>query len=435
MKTDIITSQKLHQTSKKMEVVMKRSKTARIALIGCGSRGEGYPYTLKRLGFNYQLVALADPDEDATQKVLSLYGNPESRIFKTGEELLKECSKNLDAVIIASPNHVHLVPAVTAIRKGIKLLIEKPVATTLNDLRDLWNAWNEFRTPNVIAFVLRYTNFYQTIFSLIKSGKIGQILSLEAAEIMSDRLSMLFTRGKWRPNSGESGGLLLEKCCHDIDIINWLADSRARRISSFANRTFLLPRSGTGSNCRQCALEPECRFSQNKILQSFKADTPAEHFDLYAAKSSDDRCAYIEHPYPDHQTVNIEYENGILCNFTVVQAQPRNQRTIHIFGSEARLWGALEENRIVVYHREGPNDERPEEIIVDTDGSGHGGGDSILNNDFINMLKGTDNATRPGLKEGIDSAIMCLAADRSWKTGNIIDMNPLFNEVFGSDSA
>ncbi len=407
------------------------TKEFRIAVIGCGSRGRGYPWMLKKLGLKFSLIALADPDEKALHLVNNLYAKDKALLFKNGEELIKKCGKELDGVIIASPNDTHTRPAALAIRNGIKLFLEKPVATRVEDFKTLWQTYSIYKTQNVVAFVLRYTPFYQKINQIVKTGMLGEIFSIDAAEIMSDRLSMLFTRGSWRPEVVKSGGLLLEKCCHDVDILNWLVDSKANRVFSFGSRKFFNSiTSNHGEFCSDCPQEVDCRFSQFKIIESFKANTPAEHFDFNAAKSSDEKCAYCEHPYPDRQVMNIEYENGVICNLTVVQAQPKNERTIAIFGSKGRLYGSLNENMITVYHHRGPNEEEREDIKVTSDGTGHGGGDSVLNRDFIDLLQAKVNHVRPGLKEGIESAILCIAADESRETGQAVDIASYFKKVF-----
>ena len=92
--------------------------------------------------------------------------------------------------------------------------------------------------------------------------------------------------------------------------------------------------------------------------------------------------------------------------------------------------GSLDSNQLTVYHHRGPNEEEKEVVKVETNGTGHGGGDSFLNRDFINMLNGKESFARPGLKEGITSALMCLAADKSKDTGQVIDLDYYFNKVF-----
>ena len=89
----------------------------------------------------------------------------------------------LDAVIIGSPNAFHVDSAIPALDKGLTILLEKPVATSLEDCAKLWQAYIKADCPPLaVGFVLRYTPFYSKVKELIAQGAVGQVLSIEAAE-------------------------------------------------------------------------------------------------------------------------------------------------------------------------------------------------------------------------------------------------------------
>jgi len=403
---------------------------AQLGLIGCGLRGAGYLHYLLRKHTGFQLVAAADPQINCAEFVSRTFAGSKAACVASGRELLK--TPNLDGVIIASPNAFHCRDAVDAMERGHLMLLEKPVATSFEDLGTLWQAYQRSSSTVIIGFVLRYTPFYRRIEQIVRSGAIGKIFVINAEELMSDRLSMMFARGDWRPQADRSGGLLLEKCCHDIDVLNMLARSRVKWVASRAARTYLVPQPDAGPRCSECKIEPDCRFAKVSINKSFQIDWDPELDELFA-KLDDDRCAFDErNSYPDHQTVNLEYANGVLCNFTVAQAQPATRRTIHIIGSEGRLYGNLEENLIKVYRRKGANDESEEVIRINHDGSGHGGGDSAIVNDFCDAINSHDNPHRPGLAEGIEAALICLAAEQSVRAGNGVEVDSIRQRVFGT---
>ena len=409
-------------------------KNISIGLIGCGLRGTGYISYMRKLGFGFTLEALADTNNINLEAANRDFADNKAKLFNSGEQLVKET--DLDALIITTPNKFHRKPAISAIKKGIPFLLEKPIATSMEDLAAIWQAYAKRPKNIIVGFTLRFTPFYRAIKDILDRGVLGQILSINAEELMSDRLSMIFCRSQWRPDISQAGPLLLEKCCHDIDILNWISGSKAAKISSNSRCSFLTPGKGPERTCDKCLEEPRCRFSRNNILESFKVDvteTQTENHALYSGLI-DGKCPYhIGSPYPDHQSVMIEYENGVLCNFTVAQAQPANRRIVHILGSEARLYGVLEDNYFTLFHRIGPNDEKPEVVQVHTDGSGHGGGDGILTTDYWNLIQGKPNSWRPGLKEGIESAIMCLVADKSVELERSINLSEHRNRVFNGN--
>jgi predicted dehydrogenase len=402
----------------------------KVALIGCGLRGVWYLYNIKEARLPISIVALADTDKKYCDIANKLFANNNATLFNSGEDLITNSS--LDGVIIASPNDAHCGSMVSASKEHLKILLEKPVATAVDHFRQMWRAQNAHKARIVIGFCLRYTPFYSKINEVVKNGEIGQVLAINAEELMSDDLSMVFNRGDWRPDGNRSGGLLLEKCSHDMDIINWIADSKAEHVFSDAKRTFLKPRKDTGPVCSKCAIKDTCRFTNANVIAPFEAEWPKELHEMLG-KLSDETCAYRNHRYPDHQTVNITFENGILCNFTVAQAQPATRRTIHIIGSKGRIYGVLNDNRFTIFKQDLRHNETLTVIEVHPDASGHSGGDSVLTSDFLKLLEGNPNKNRPGLQEGIEAAMMCLAADQSVESHEFVKINPMRRKVFGDE--
>jgi predicted dehydrogenase len=408
-------------------------KKFKLGLIGCGLRGTGYISYMRRLKINFELVALADCDKINLENANRDFAGGKAQLYLSGRELVEKA--DVDAVIIATPNSHHREPAIATIKKGLPFLIEKPIATSLDDLTAMWKAYSDCNGRVSVGFGLRYAPFYREIKKVLESRVLGQVLTINAEELMSDRLSMIFCRSQWRPDTHLTGGLLLEKCCHDIDLINWLSESRAIRVSSFSKRSFLEPLRGPERHCENCSDEPTCRFSRRRTLESFRvnmSETQTENYRLYS-QLINNKCPYFHgSPYPDHQSVIIEYENGILSTFNVAQVQPANRRTIHILGSQARLYGVLDDDFFTIYHRTGPNNEKTEIIRVHPDDFGHNGADGELTTDFMNLIKRTPNPSRPGLKEGIESAIMCILADESAATGQSVAVDKYRQAVFNT---
>lgn len=408
------------------------SKKYRLGLIGCGLRGVWYLHNLKEAMFPVAIVSLADTDKKYCDIANKLFSNNNAALFQNGEDLVH--NSELDGVIIASPNDVHCGPMVLAAQNNLKILLEKPVATSIDHFTKMWHAYKEHNAQVIIGFCLRYTPFYSKINEVIKSGEIGQILVINAEELMSDDLSMVFNRGDWRPLADRSGGLLLEKCSHDMDIINWFADSTVEHVYSNAKRTFLKPRKGLGPVCSQCKEKDTCRFRNARVIEPFETEWPRELHEMFS-KFNNETCAYRHHPYPDHQTVSLTFENGVLCNFTVAQAQTLTRRTIHILGSKGRIYGVLNDNCFTVYKQDVNGNDTSTVIRVYPDASGHGGGDSVLTNDFFKLLEGNPNTDRPSLQEGIEAAMICLAADQSVESHELVKIHPMRQKVFESKTA
>ena len=405
-------------------------KPYRVGLIGCGLRGVWYLHNFRQSNLPFELVAVADPDPHYAKIASRIFGDSRAAMFETGEAMLDAI--DLDGVIIASPNHAHCGPTIKAMHRGVNLLLEKPVAASLEDMAIMWQALSETGQEPIVGFCLRYAPFYAKIKEICDSGALGQILVINAEELMSDDLSLVFARGDWRPNQQMSGGLMSEKCSHDMDLLNWFAGSESQLVSSFAKRTFLTPRAEAGARCADCGMSSACRFVHGSVPEIYEAHWPEELHDVLQ-KLQDDACVFSDrHTYPDHQVLSIQYKNGVLCNFSVAQCQPATRRTIHILGSEARLYGQLSSNQIQVIRRGSLGTEVVETIEVHPDGSGHNGADSVLTSDFYALLAGNRSTSRPGLREGIEASLLSFAADQSAAAGQPVRLDALRQQVFGS---
>ncbi len=377
----------------------------------------------------FTLVAVADADVHYANLASRLFADNKAKVFTSGEELLSSM-RNLDGVIVASPNHVHRESAVMAMSMGINLLLEKPVAASLDDMVAMWESKLLTKQEPIIGFCLRYAPFYSKIHDICSSGILGKILVVNAEEMMSDDLSVVFARGDWRPDRTKSGGLMAEKCSHDMDLLNWISDGSALQVTSFAQRTFLTPRAGVAENCRDCRHQTNCRFVHGSVPEIYEAHWPEELHEVLA-KLDDDTCVYsARHSYPDHQVTNIQFDNGVLSTFTVAQCQPATRRSIHVLGSEGRLYGIVNDNKLQIYHRGKLGNEVVETVTVNPDASGHNGGDSIITHDFFELLRGNRSSSRPGLRQGIEASLLSFAADQSAESGRHVRVDELRHQVF-----
>lgn len=409
----------------------------KMAVIGCGLRSSSYMMQFKDgLGINWELSALADPNPAAIAIYRTSFARGKDiRTFTNGPDLLEAMGDSLDAVIIGTPNVYHIDSIVPAMEKKLSILLEKPVATTLEDCKTLWNAYLRNGRPNVVVgFVLPYTNYFKMIKEVVANGSIGRILSMEASQMLSPLITSAFTR-EWRRLERMAGPFVVEKCSHDMDIFNMLAGAPARHVSSFAARTNFVPKAEAAMYCKDCTLEPSCRYSpRNLPFGGMEAIINEEA--PWEVSATNDLCVYnSDKDVPDHQIVHIEYENGVLATFSAAfdQPIPSGERTLKINGTEGRLVGSLDEDHIeVLLHRKGENGKHIKETyMVEHDDSPHSGGDSILTDRFKSIMMGEQVKPLAGMKEGIDACLIGFAAEQSRHTNTIVRMKALFEEVYG----
>lgn len=409
----------------------------RIGVVGCGARSKAYLKGIKdELGSEWKVAALADPNPEARETYRKDYGDSSTRNFDSGPEMFDAMGDELDAVMIGSPNILHLESLLPAIKKNLSILLEKPVAITHDDCETMWKAYCEGgQPPLAVGFVLRYTSFYGKIKELIDSGTIGKVLTIDATELIGPGITQLFTR-RWRRHEAVSGPYIVEKCSHDMDILSWLAGTHVEKISSFASRTRFVPDPEAAMNCRQCKLKDSCRYSIFKLDRS-RAERWFEEPENITLPIDWDLCVFnSDKDVIDHQVVNIEYENGILASFTTCMDQPKPTRTIRINGTEGQIVGDIAacELRVDLHSKDGSAVCISQKIELAYDNSGHYGGDSTISNQFKSMLREESIPPLAGLREGIEACLVGLAAEKSRHEGRVIMKDEIYGAMFKTNS-
>jgi predicted dehydrogenase len=189
----------------------------RLGIIGMGNIGQHHAsYLMPGKVARAELTAVSDAMPDKLDKYKPL------KIFKDGEELIK--SGAVDAVIIATPHFQHTTLGISAMQHGVHTMVEKPISAHKADAERLIAAHK--KNPKIVfagMFQLRAEPRYLKIQKLIKSGELGEIVRM--SWIMTDwfRTEAYYASGGWRATwKGEGGGVLLNQCLHNLDVMQWL---------------------------------------------------------------------------------------------------------------------------------------------------------------------------------------------------------------------
>ncbi len=394
-----------------------------VAVVGAGRRAAQYfryvPDDLRPL---VRLIAIADPSEPNREAFQRLFADGgRTRQYSDADDML--ANESPDAVIIASPNSCHASHTRLAIAAGAHVLLEKPVATSVAECRQVWQAARAGgREASVmVGFVLRYTAFYSRIAEIAASGELGTILAIDADENLGTELTGLFHKS-WRRRDDLSGGFLLEKCCHDFDILNWLIGSAPDRAYAIGKRTHFVP--GTTQ-------ERQARFDPEVMSQLDGADFGDQ--DINAAFAMPLEGSPYDSPSdsPDHAAVLLDFASGALCTFVACMGQPRTTRRIRIFGTSGELEGNIDDSRILVHkpHARG-NGWDVKDIPIEAEKHNHHGGDGVLAHAFWRTAANQADPSRAGLREGIEAALVALAAQRSAASGQAVGIAELRHQVF-----
>ena len=155
------------------------------------------------------------------------------KTYLSFDEMLKD--PDIDAVIIATPHYDHPVMGVKAFKAGKHVLVEKPVGVYTKAVRELNQAAAESGKVFTIMYNQRTNPVYQKVRELIKSGELGQLQRITWVITDWFRTQFYFNSGGWRATwEGEGGGVLLNQCPHNIDLLQWMC-GMPKRVRSFCH--------------------------------------------------------------------------------------------------------------------------------------------------------------------------------------------------------
>lgn len=175
----------------------------RIGVIGAGIMGQNHARVLAELP-NVELVGIADPDRSNAMKVAKALGCEAVADHKSLIDL------GVDAVSIAAPTHLHHEIALEVIAAGKHLLVEKPIATTVEEGRTIVGAAKRAGVTLMIGHVERFNPAVEAIKKAIKGENI---------------LSVAITRVGPFPPRMSNVGVVIDLAVHDIDLIRWFTES------------------------------------------------------------------------------------------------------------------------------------------------------------------------------------------------------------------
>ncbi len=197
------------------------SDKVRIGVIGIGNMGRKHAQNiLDGKCPELVLTAVADSKEERRKEIYEASGGSVS-VFADAEALMD--SGLADAVLIAVPHYDHPRLAVMAMKKGLHVLVEKPAAVYTMAAREMNRAADESGVVFAMMFNQRTNCLYRSVKELVDSGKYGQLRRVNW--IITDwyRPQVYYNSGEWRATwSGEGGGVLLNQCPHQLDLLQWI---------------------------------------------------------------------------------------------------------------------------------------------------------------------------------------------------------------------
>ncbi len=328
---------------------------------------------------NPRSVAVANEVYSRFSQEGSLY------VYDTLEEACND--SKVDGLIICTPNYTHIAVVRTAAKSGKHILLEKPMATTVQDAHEIARIANSHGAVFQIGLQYRYKAIcVEALYEALERKSIGEVKTIS---ILEHRLPFLDKVNQWNKFSKYSGGTLVEKCCHYFDLMNLFA--QARPVSVFASGSM-------------------------------------------AVNFVDFEYAHEKSDILDNAFVIVNYKNGVRARFDLCMFAPMFYEEIILCGDEGRLRAYEHEyfmagQRVKTHLEVLCGERRPSRTgtpryPAHVEETGHNGATFFEHVYFIDNIEGKQTNTAT-VEEGFWSIVVGIAAEESVKSGSAVNIDEL----------
>ena len=372
----------------------------RVVLAGSGLRPTHVLSVMKEMMPELEMVGYFDPQPTYIEHL----GSDIPRFVSVSAML---ADTKPDLFFVGSPNVFHLDQIREGLEAGVRIFTEKPVVVTVQETMDLAALLAKYGTDRVmVGLVLRYSQHMVDLRSAMAAGQLGRVTSLEANEHIAPYHGSFFMRD-WRRMVKWSGGFMLEKCCHDIDLYNMITGSRPNRVASFGGRKSYVPENAPTSN------------AENEIM----------HIKPTIWEGVDD-AFHSDGDIIDYQTSILHYETGASLAFHTNLNVPDEHRRFCIMGTHGMAEGDFVRGFLRITARDGTRLADHDYTAGDEAAkSAHYGADHMMVRDIVAYLRGETASLPVGIVDAMEAGIAALALDEARISGRIVDLTETWAQL------
>jgi predicted dehydrogenase len=405
------------------------AKAVTAITLGAGNRGNVYGGFSLASADELDIIGVAEPVKIRNDRYAKKHNIESKNCFKTWEDVFL-VPKFADAILITMPDNLHYEACMKALAAGYHVLLEKPIAQTEQQCRDILAQAKKYNRIVAVCHVLRYAPYFIKLKQMINTGAIGQLISIQHLEPISHiHMAHSYVRGNWH-NSKVTTPIILAKSCHDLDILRWLVGKPAKNISAMGDLKWFTPKNapkGSAEWCMDCQVKDECPYDATKIYKvggrwNHVLDLPDEvekHEEVLKERlksTNYGRCVYqMDNDQCDHYVTNIEFEGGVTASFSMEAFTDYEGRRTRIMGSMGSIVGDMSSFTITNFQTGKSTTYDAKSFADDAYAAyGHGGGDFGLARDWVHAIAAENpNLLTSTIDASIESHVMGFAAERS----------------------
>lgn len=418
---------------------MEEKKIYSVAIIGAGARGaDTYGRLFMQFPELFKIVALCDKSPARLERFGTEFNVDKCNRFILEDEFFDK--KRADLLVIATPDDCHVKHSLKAFEKGYDVLVEKPLTSKKEECEALLAAQKKYNNKVMVCHVLRYAPAFLKCKEFLDDGKIGRLVAINATEQVAYwHQAHSYVRGNWR-NTKNSAPMILAKCCHDLDLLQYYAASPCESVSSVGDLTYFTKENapeGSSERCVNCKHIDSCPYSAKRLyIDKWKeAEKPLDRWPYNVAavpplteekliKAIETgpygKCVFdCDNNVVDHQITQMTFKNGVKATLIMTAFTRLTGRRIIFHGTLGEIY-LLEDEGVIKLKKFGENEQIINISQLDDNGYGHGGGDYFLIKELHGMLCGNIKQAT-SLKASIESHLMGICAEQSrLKGGELI---------------
>ncbi|MDR2036099.1 MAG: Gfo/Idh/MocA family oxidoreductase [Coriobacteriales bacterium] len=201
------------------------------ALIGCGRISQYHLAAALENGLKVE--ALCDIYPPAMDVLAEEAGLSQVRKYTDHREMLEK--EDLDLVAITTKSSLHAATALDCIRKGVHVIIEKPLALSLADADEIIKESAAYNVKVCSCHQNRFNKPIQKLRSAVEGGDFGKLL-YASATIRWSRSEAYYKQAAWRGTWAEDGGTLMNQCVHNIDLLRWMMGNEITEVFAYTDQ-------------------------------------------------------------------------------------------------------------------------------------------------------------------------------------------------------
>lgn len=420
----------------------------KVVLVGTGVRG--ISFWGKRLVEQYpqklSFVGLCDINPGRV-KFAREYMGVSCPTFTDFDRMLRETRPDL--VIVCTKDSTHHEFIVKGLEFGADVLTEKPLTTDEARCRQIVEAERKSNRNLIVGFNYRWSPYMTKIKELLQNKSIGDITSVDFNWYLNTHHGASYFR-RWHGLMNGGGSLWVHKATHHFDLLNWWLDDTPEEVFAYGSLEHY-GKNGPfrGENCRKCAHKTECKYYWDITRSShdMKLYVENEKHDGYIR----DNCLFREEiDIYDKMSAQIRYKSNVVANYSLTTYSPFEGWRIAFNGQKGRIEAWLdipwmknehidqEALHAVEMQQASKGDQITEPLIlfrnwekyetvnVVSEKAGHGGGDSRLQDKiFLNPDAADPYRHAAGLRDGVMSVMIGIAARKSIQSGQPVKISSL----------